>query len=111
MIQRVGILLLEKSEVVIRIYEVDEKEWRLLHYQCIQLQSPDGKHSTLIIESLADFLASNDSMQVSEWKLAARGISHEDTAQISSAVGLHIESINPLREQELLCKGLFTELW
>lgn len=111
MIQRVGIFLLEKSEVIIRIYEVDEKEWRLLHYQCIQLQSVNEKHTTLIIESLADFLTSNDGMHVSEWKLAARGVSHEDIAQVSSAIGLHIETITPLREQELLCKGLFTELW
>lgn len=109
MIQRCGIILLDTTEITIRIYEIDHTEWRLLQYQNTQLQHVN-KQLTEIIEILADFLA-EDGTSVSEWKVAARGIPSFTVEHISSAIGMSIEIITPLREQELLSKGLFTELW
>lgn len=114
MIQRCGIILLDKTEIIIRIYEVDHKEWRLLQYQSTQLQMSSEEKAPkveLIVESLADFLVSDNSSHVSEWKVSARGLDYAMTKLISAAIGLNIENLTTLREQELLCKGLFTELW
>ncbi len=109
-----GIILLETNEIIIRIYEADSMEWKLRHYQSMQLKLPsndDHTKATLIIESLADFLADENDSHISEWKTSSRGISHAITQQVASALGLSIENLSPLREQELLCKGIFTELW
>ena len=109
MIQRYGIILLDTTEITIRIYEVSHTEWRLLQYQNTQLKHAE-KQMTEIIETLADFLV-EDGTAVSEWKIAARGISSSTIHHVSSAIGMNIEIITPLREQEIISKGLFTELW
>ncbi len=114
MTQRFGIILLEKNEIIIRIYEADNKEWKLQQYQSIQLKissDDESTKTTILIESLADFLASEDAGHVNEWKVSARELPYSSTQQASLALGLHIEELSPLREQELLCKGIFTELW
>jgi hypothetical protein len=114
MLDRYGIILLDKTEIIIRVYEVDQKEWRLLQYQSTQLEKSDddnGPKTETVIEILADFLVSDNGSHVSEWRVSARGISYPSVKQISSATGMNIETISLLREQELLCKGLFTELW
>jgi hypothetical protein len=108
MIQRYGIVLLDATEITIRIYEVDHTEWKLLQYQNTQLQHENKE--TEIIGILADFLA-EDGASVSEWKIAAREIPSSIIRQVSSAIGMSIEIITPLREQEIISKGLFTELW
>lgn len=111
MIQRCGIILLDKTEITIRIYEIDHSEWKLLQYQNTQLHSSnDTPDITTIIEPLADFLIS-DGASVSEWRIAARGLPSSEVKLVSAAIGLTIETISPLREQELISKGLFTELW
>jgi hypothetical protein len=109
MIQRCGVIFIENTEITIRIYEIDQTEWRLLQYQNTQLQQ-EKNQMTEIVEILADFLA-EDGSAVSEWKIAARGIPSSTIQHISSAIGMSIEIITPLREQEIISKGLFTELW
>lgn len=109
MIHVYGIILLERTEIVIRIYEVNKTEWKLIHYQNFQVhqESLADEISTL----LAEFLTTDNARYVTQWKTGARTISKTTLNHISASLGLEIESISPMREQELLCKGLFTELW
>jgi hypothetical protein len=114
MIQKFGVILLEKPEIIIRIYEADNKEWRLIHYQSIPMQFSlhDEELSTrATIMTLSEFLISSDAEHVTEWKTCARGFNHRLIREISLTLGLTIENLTVLREQELLCKGMFTELW
>jgi hypothetical protein len=100
-----GVILLEKSAVSIRIYEVAQQAWKLIHYQNI-ISSPEDVSTTL-----ADFFTTKDAQHVMQWKTGARGLPQTVLNRVSSTLGLAIDSITPQREQELLCKGLFTELW
>lgn len=117
MIHVYGILLLEKTEIVVRIYEVNKTEWKLIHYQNfpLQLRSLPAIHQESLADEisnkLADFLTTDNARYVSQWKTGSRGISQSTLNKISATLGLQIDNITVIREQELLCKGLFTELW
>ena len=117
MIHVYGIILLEKTEIVIRIYEVNKKEWKLIHYQNYDLQpyatSADTKKSLAeeVNAVLASFFTTDNARYVTQWKTGARGLTQPTLNYISSSLGLEIDNLTPTREQELLCKGLFTELW
>lgn len=137
MIHIFGIILLEKTAIVIRIYEVNKHEWKLIHYQNFNLkprltpavhqaigsevidreaqtESAQARRESLAEEInsvLANFLTTDNARYVTQWKTGARGISQTTTNFISSSLGLEIDTITPHREQELLCKGLFAELW
>lgn len=113
--QLFGILLLEKTEVTLRVYEANEREWKLLNYQNKPVLN--GKNDTtdiiaaLYTEIIAELLLSHYTQNISEWKVCSRNISQPVIRIISSATGFAIEDLTLLREQELLCKGMFTELW
>lgn len=118
MIHIYGIILLEKTEITIRIYEVNKTEWKLIHYQNFPI--PGSTKSMLndvhnlaetISSILADFFTTPNARYVTQWKTGAKGIPPEAINYISSSLGLEIDKLTPHREQELLCKGLFTELW
>lgn len=137
MINIYGILLLEKTEIIIRIYEVSKREWKLIHYQNFTLKqrTTPAVHQTIgseVIDReaqtepaqarreslaeeisiiLADFFTTDNARYVTQWKTGAKGISQSTLNFISSSLGLEIENLSLHREQELLCKGLFTELW
>lgn len=108
MSQRYGIVLLEKKEIILRVYEAGEKEWRLIFYQNKVLQN-DGAAG--ITEAIAEFLVSEQTQHIADWKLCSRNIPQSVIRKVSSATGFAIENLTELREQELLCKGMFTELW
>jgi hypothetical protein len=117
MVKVYGIILLEKTEIIIRIYEVIKTEWKLIHYQNYHIpvyESPaDTKKSIAeeISTLLATFFTTDNARYVTQWKTGARSISPQTLNYISGSLGLQIENIDFIREQELLCKGLFTELW
>jgi hypothetical protein len=110
---RIGILLLEKTEIIIRIYEADDRTWRLLYYQSIEIEQPktDDLDSSIFIEAIAEFLITEQAQIVNEWRASARGFPTSTLQQISVAIGFNFDNLTPLREQELICKGMFTELW
>lgn len=117
MVSIYGIILLEKSEIVIRIYEVNTTEWKLIHYQNFNLlfRTAPAVHQESLAQEistlLAEFFTTEKARYVTQWKTGARTISQSTLNHISSSLGLEIENLNLIREQELLCKGLFTELW
>ena len=112
--QRYGILLLDNNEIVFRIYEVVGSDWKLLHVHSTQLETTHFSQradTTYIMERIAEFFSTEPAQHIAEWKNASRNLPQEVTHEIAHGLGITIETITPDREQELLCKGLFTELW
>ena len=109
-----GIIFLDRTEVILRIYQMDDKEWKLLHYEDKALPSEQSNTEppvTEIAESIFSLLAPPYARHVVEWKACGRNISGKLFADIAEATGLQMENLSKLREQELLCKGIFTEFW
>lgn len=112
--QRYGVILLERTEVVIRIYEVANTQWKLLKYynkQIAQTPNDPDREVTLILETLNECLLAEYAQHIADWRTCARFLPQPLLQIISQATGFKIENLTHLREQELLCKGMFTELW
>jgi hypothetical protein len=112
--RRYGVILLDSTELIFRIYEADDKEWKLVHYHSAKLftMTPEGEiRVTDIMEVIAEFLTTQYAQHIAEWKVCSRHIPTAITEELERGIGFKIENITPLREQELLCKGMFTELW
>jgi hypothetical protein len=109
-----GIILVDSTEIILRVYQVDDKKWQLLHYDSQDLidRKPEKDVTPYnIAEVIADFFSITYAQKVIEWRICAREISKEKTAEIALAIGLRIDYLDRRRQQELICKGLFTELW
>ena len=100
-----GVILLEKQGIYVRLYEVTNHAWKLIQYQKFE-SSPDE-----ISSILANFFTTKEAQYITQWKTGARGLPQSLLNTVSSTLGLAIDSLTMIREQELLCKGLFTELW
>lgn len=112
--RRHGIVLLDSTEIVFRIYEISEKEWKLIHFHSAKLftLTPEGEIRTAdILELIAEFLTTQYAQHIAEWKICSRHLPDAMIKDIEKGVGFKVEAISPQREQELLCKGMFTELW
>lgn len=110
-----GILFIDHSDVLLRVYQADKKEWRLIHYLKKDLTHNKQPHEKItgfnIAQALSDFFATTYTQHIMEWKMFARGISEEIITEITAASGFNVELLTPQREQELLGKGMFTEFW
>lgn len=102
-----GVLLLDRKEIVVRIYETNDPFSKLLYYKRKILKK---SNSATVVEALADISFSEYAQHVIEWKYAARYVSSKKIQDVSVATALPIERISHTREQELLCKGMFAEL-
>lgn len=108
--QRYGVILFDTNELIFRVYEVLNAEWKLTHYHCDILPNTVFD-TTSVMEKIAEFFSTEHAQHIAEWKTASRHVPQTITDEVSRAIGIKIEPITPDREQELLCKGLFTELW
>ena len=109
-----GIILADNTEVILRVYQVENSKWQLLHYTACDITSKKLENKITaydIAEVIAEFFTSTYTQNIIEWKICAREIARETITEISLATGLQIEYLNRAREQELICKGMFTELW
>ncbi len=114
MIELFGIIFVDDSEIVLRVYTIQDKKWQLIYYTSRDLL--DKKREKIITpytiaETIADLFSTKYVQKVVEWKICTRGITRETASEIAHATGLKIEHLERVREQELLCKGLFTEFW
>ncbi len=112
--QRFGILLIDRTEIILRIYETTTKEWKLLQYKSAVVSSivdDQALQERAIVETISEMLILDEAQHIAEWKICSRLVSQPILEVISSAIGIEIEDLPLLREQELLCKGMFTELW
>lgn len=114
MIEHFGIIFVDGTEIVLRVYTIANKQWQLVHYKSLDLLDKRREKTITpytIAETIADLFSTTYALKVVEWKICTRGITREVAAEIAHATGLKIEHLERIREQELLCKGLFTEFW
>lgn len=109
--ERFGIILLDEMEIIFRIYETTDHEWKLFHYHSAIL--PEIRQTVIsdILEIIGNFFTSNYAEHITEWKICSRHYPKKFISELSQALSIAIEDITLHREQELLCKGMFTELW
>lgn len=109
-----GIIFVDSTEIILRVYKIEETKWQLLHYDSRDLidNKPEKDVTPYnIAEVIADFFSATYTQKIIDWKICARNITKEKTAEIARAIGLKIEYLDHRRQQELICKGIFTELW
>lgn len=109
MIRHHGVILLDESEIIFRIYEITEHEWKLFHYHSSIIKPNDVTNA--ILEIIGDFFATEYAQHIAEWKICSRLHQKKVIKELSQALNITIEDITLHREQELICKGMFTELW
>ncbi|HWY79205.1 MAG TPA: hypothetical protein VNW29_02505 [Candidatus Sulfotelmatobacter sp.] len=109
--KRNGVILLDESEIIFRIYETTNHEWKLFHYYSSLLPPPTLVQINDILEIIGDFFTTEYAQHIAEWKICSRHYPIQLVNNLSHALAITIEDINLHREQELLCKGMFTELW
>lgn len=114
MIELFGIIFVDDTEIVLRIYSIEKRNWQLVHYTSQDLLD-NRREATISAYDIAEvivFLFSQSySQKVVEWKICARGITKATAAEIAHATGIKVEHLQRIREQELICKGLFSEFW
>jgi len=109
-----GIIFADSTEIILRVYQVDENKWQLLHYTSRDLTDKKRQKAITaydLAEVIAEFFSTSYTQHIIEWKICAREIARETVTEIGLATGLKVEYLDRAREQELICKGMFTELW
>jgi Zn-dependent M16 (insulinase) family peptidase len=103
--ERYGVILFDSSNLIVRIYETNTRSWKLVYYfeKSLELH--------LISDVILDFFASPYAQHIAEWKVCSRNTEEFITSTMTKMTGIPIETLTLAREQELLCKGMFTELW
>ena len=110
--ERYGVLLIDDTELVIRIYEVTHQVWKLISYFSKELPlRPSPATMSPITIFLADFFSSTNAQHIAEWKMCSKNASDLFTKEVYRITGTPVEELTKSREQELICKGIFTELW
>jgi hypothetical protein len=104
-----GVILLDQTEIILRVYQISEQKWNLLHYFSKNITS--DLPASAIIAIIAEILSLSYTQKILDWKLCSRNIPDSTITQVAKATGLKIEALPLHREQELLCKGVFTETW
>jgi len=107
-----GVILLDKNEVIIRVYKKDTSAWQTIYNQNFDLET-FNKHFTVeasqIIEIIAQISLSPETAGTESWQIGARNLPENVFKSIKEATGLPGEILTLEREQELICKGLLCE--
>ena len=112
--QHFGIILLDNTEVLIRLFERDKDSNNILmHSESHDLanfeRGKTGMKAADIIEVIAEVSFKGYSFSITDWKISSRNIPKNITKEVSLATGMNIESMTLSREQELIFKGLSSE--
>lgn len=80
---------------------------------CLYCVSPEDaiSNTEVLSKEFSEIFASSYLQHIAEWKVSARDTENELLATVQTLTGLKIEYLNKIREQELLCKGMFIEMW
>lgn len=111
MSRRHGVILIDEKEIVFRIYETTEQEWKLYHYHSSLLPTENPLETSDLLEIIGNFFSTDYAQHIADWKICSRHLPQKLANDISRALTIPIENLSLHREQELLCKGMFTELW
>jgi hypothetical protein len=109
MVLKCGIILLDDSEIIFRIYQITHYEWKLNHYHSAPLtyQILDVNE---ILEIIGDFFTAKYVQHVTAWKICSRQYPKKVVTDIAQNLSIDVENLGMIREQELLCKGMLTEI-
>lgn len=102
-----GIILIDNADIVFRVYCVTNRVPSLLHQHTDTVYELDALS---YIEKLAEFFTMEKAQHIETWKICSRHVPLSITKDIARTIGLKIENLSPLREQELICNGMFAEL-
>lgn len=107
MVERYGVMLVERDEVIMHVYERDALG-RLLLLSSQRYPLPAG--DTEVISVITEFLQIGGSFKIAEWKLCSRVTYGEMVRKVFDATGIRMEMIQEQREQELVLLGMAAEL-
>lgn len=110
MIPLLGIILIDKDEFIVKIYQSVEKgRWEVLYWQRYFIVSTKIWQASRVIETVAEAFLSVSSLGIEEWKICSRGIPAKIIKDVSLAINIKIEDLSKTREQELCFNGLLYE--
>ena len=113
--KRVGIILLDGFEIIIKLYELQaagkNKLLRSEDRELASFKSDNLIMPSAFIEVIAEATYAGSSLQISDWKICSRNLPDSITKKISGATNTTIESLIPSREHELLSLGLLNEFY
>lgn len=104
-------VLIDQEEILFRIYLTSQTEWKLYHFHSSLLPKDKSLETSDILESIGSFFSSDYAQHIAEWKICTRHLPQSLCQDITRALAIPVENLSLHREQELLCKGMFTELW
>lgn len=109
-----GVILIDASEIMLRVYGIENDAWQLLHAINLNVsikKSPNTLTSSAVVETITEFFSLPYTQNVVEWKIGTVRLPKMMVDELAVATGLALEYLDPLRKKELLCKGMFMELW
>lgn len=110
MIPLLGIILIDKDEFVVKIYQSVEKgRWEVLHWQRYFMVSTKVWQASRVIETVAEAFLSVSNLGIEEWVICSRGVPAKIIKDVSLAINIPIETLSPSREHDLFFNGLVYE--
>src|SRR6266404_9498207 len=109
MSERYGVILLDDTEIIFRIYETTDHEWKLYHYHSSLLPSSNALEATAVLEIIGNFFLTEYAQHIAQWHMCSRRQPKKLVRELTRVLAITVEDISLHREQELLCKGMFTE--
>src|ERR1700748_1920888 len=97
---RHGVILLETTEVIFRIYEITDHEWKLSHYHSSLIPAYQQLESATILEIIGSFFTTEYEQHIAVWKICSRHYPKALIRELSRAIDISIEDISLHREQE-----------
>lgn len=107
MIYRTGIILIDTTTIIFRIYEYTNDTLELFYFSEKYFDETSNTDDVALL--VANFFSSRYADHIAEWKICARNAEAYITNEIELLTGIPIEYLTPTREQELLCKGILSE--
>lgn len=110
MIPLLGIILIDKDEFIVKIYQSVEKgRWEVLYWQRYYIVSTKVWQASRVIETVAEAFLSVSNLGIEEWIICSRGVPSKIIKDVSMAINIKIEVLSKSREQELCFNGLLFE--
>ena len=111
---RIGVILLDGTEVVVGIFALSrEIKWTKLYYQVRTLAASEAQDQIdylKILETLAEVLMFGIKLNIKNWKILSRNLEDRIVKQISLLSKLKIRKMDLKEEQELICRGVLSEV-
>jgi hypothetical protein len=109
-----GIVLLDKTEIIIKVYEKDisctPKKIYDKQYEKAAFSSPEELTVSEVIELIAQTALTPEAINVSDWRICAREVPEVTVSEISHITNIKAEILTLSREQDLICKAVAGEL-